>query len=131
MKEKKVLIVESPAKARTLSGYLGRGVEVHSSKGHVRDLPERELGVDVENGFSPKWVVRDRKLIASLRQAVRDAALVYLATDPDREGEAIAFDLLELLADGGKDRFARVLLQEITPEAVRQALEEPGSPRRR
>ena len=126
MAGKKVLIVESPTKARTLSGYLGKGVEVHSSKGHVRDLPKRELGVDIGNGFSPKWVVRDRKLIANLRKVVRDAALVYLATDPDREGEAIAFDLLELLSDGNRERFARVLFHEITPEAVRQALEEPG-----
>ena len=126
MAGKKVLIVESPTKARTLSGYLGKEVEVYSSKGHVRDLPERELGVDIGNGFSPKWVVRDRKLIANLRKTVRDAALVYLATDPDREGEAIAFDLLELLSDGNRDRFARVLFHEITPEAVRQALKEPG-----
>jgi len=126
MADKKVLIVESPTKARTLSGYLGRGFEVHSSKGHVRDLPEKELGVDVEHGFRAKWVVRDRKLVTSLRKAVRDAAQVYLATDPDREGEAIAYDLMELLSDGAKDRFARVLLHEITPEAVRRALEEPG-----
>lgn len=125
MTEKKVLIVESPTKARTLSAYLGDGMEVHSSKGHVRDLPERELGVDIGNGFSPKWVVRDRRVVSSLKKAVKDARVVYLATDPDREGEAIAYDLLELLGDGNRHRFARVLLHEITPEAVRRALEEP------
>ena len=126
MAEKKVVIVESPTKARTLTAYLGRGFEVHSSKGHVRDLPEKELGVDIERGFSAKWVVRDRRVVAALKRAVRDAATVYLATDPDREGEAIAFDLLELLGDGNRDRFARVLLHEITPEAVRAALAAPG-----
>ncbi|RLE27486.1 type I DNA topoisomerase, partial [Candidatus Acetothermia bacterium] len=126
MTEKKVLIVESPTKARTLSAYLGQGYEVHSSKGHVRDLPEKELGVDVAQGFSAKWVVRDRRVVSALKKAVKDAAMVYLATDPDREGEAIAFDLWELLGDGNRDRFVRVLLHEITPQAVRAALQSPG-----
>ena len=120
----RVLIVESPTKARTLGAYLGRSYVVLSSKGHVRDLPERELGVDLEKGFAPKWVVRDRRLVAELRKKTADAEVVYLATDPDREGEAIAFDLMELLGDG--HRFARVLLHEITPQAVRQALQEPA-----
>ncbi|HIE48381.1 TPA: DNA topoisomerase I, partial [Candidatus Bipolaricaulota bacterium] len=97
MTGKRVVIVESPTKARTLTAYLGRGFEVHSSKGHVRDLPDKELGVDVKRGFSAKWVVRDRRVVSTLKRAVREAAAVYLATDPDREGEAIAFDLLELL----------------------------------
>jgi DNA topoisomerase-1 len=126
MADKKVLIVESPTKARTLAAYLGQGFEVHSSKGHVRDLPEKELGVDVERGFSAKWVVRDRRVVSTLRKVVRTAAAVYLATDPDREGEAIAFDLLELLGDGERDKFSRVLLHEITPQAVRAALQSPG-----
>lgn len=125
MAEKKVIVVESPAKARTLSSYLAGEFVVLSSKGHVRDLPEKELGVDVNNGFAPKWVVRDQKVLTALRRAVRDAERVYLATDPDREGEAISYDLWELLADGARDRFARVLLYEITPESVRQALAEP------
>ena len=126
MTGKRVVIVESPTKARTLTAYLGRGFEVHSSKGHVRDLPDKELGVDVKRGFSAKWVVRDRRVVSTLKRAVREAAAVYLATDPDREGEAIAFDLLELLGDGARERFARVLLHEITPEAVQRALAEPG-----
>ncbi|NOX45282.1 MAG: type I DNA topoisomerase [Caldiserica bacterium] len=123
---KRVVIVESPTKARTIGQYLGRGYLVLSSKGHVRDLPERELGVDVARGFVPKWVVKNRKLIRELKKAVADAARVYLATDPDREGEAIAFDLMELLADGNRERFARILLHEITPQAVKAALESPG-----
>lgn len=122
---KHVIIVESPTKARTLASYLGKEFLILSSKGHVRDLPERELGVDVENGFTPKWVVRDRKLVAQLREKTEDARRIYLATDPDREGEAIAYDLAELLGDG--DRYARVLLYEITPDAVRQALAAPGA----
>ena len=122
----RVIIVESPTKARTIGQYLGRGYTVLFSKGHVRDLPERELGVDIENGFKPKWVIKDKKLIRELKKAVSEAARVYLATDPDREGEAIAFDLMELLSDGKRDRFARILLHEITPRAVREALKNPG-----
>ncbi|MCX7750604.1 MAG: type I DNA topoisomerase, partial [Candidatus Bipolaricaulota bacterium] len=121
---KHVVIVESPTKARTLASYLGREFLVLSSRGHVRDLPERELGVDLARDFAPKWVVRDRKLLAELRKKTADARRIYLATDPDREGEAIAYDLVELLGDGG--RYARVLLHEITPESVREALEHPG-----
>lgn len=126
MPKKHVLIVESPTKARTLTGYLDRGVQVHSSKGHVRDLPRKVLGVDVERDFAPTWEVRDRRLVSTLRKAVADADRVYLATDPDREGEAIAFDLAELLGNGDQERFVRVLLHEITADAVRLALRSPG-----
>jgi len=119
-----VVIVESPTKARTLASYLGKEFLVLSSKGHVRDLPEKELGVELNDEFTPKWVVRDRKLLADLKKKAAAARRVYLATDPDREGEAIAYDLMELLGDG--DRYARVLLHEITPQAVREALAHPG-----
>ncbi|MBC7220761.1 type I DNA topoisomerase [Candidatus Bipolaricaulota bacterium] len=121
---KRVVIVESPTKARTLASYLGKEFIVLSSKGHVRDLPEKELGVELDDEFTPKWEVRDPKLVAELRKKAADASRVYLATDPDREGEAIAYDLMELLGDG--DRYARVLLHEITPQAVREALRHPG-----
>jgi len=121
---KQIVIVESPTKARTLSSYLGKEFVVLSSKGHVRDLPVDELGVTVDDDFAPKWVVRDRKLLAELRKKAADAPRIYLATDPDREGEAIAYDLMELLGDG--ERYARVLLHEITPQAVREALGHPG-----
>ncbi len=126
MKSENLVIVESPTKARTIGKYLGTGFRVLFSKGHVRDLPEKELGVDIEKGFAPKWVVKDPKLIRELRKAAREAKRVFLATDPDREGEAIAFDLMELLADGDRGKFARILLHEITPRAVREALEAPG-----
>ncbi len=118
-----VVIVESPTKARTISAYLGKGFVVLSSRGHVRDLPEDELGVDIHNGFAPKWVVRNRKVLAELRAKTKGAKVVYLATDPDREGEAIAYDLMELLKNG--HRFARILLPEITPDSVCKALENP------
>ncbi len=119
-----VVIVESPTKARTISAYLGKGFLVLSSRGHVRDLPEKELGVDVQNGFAAKWVIRNRKVVSELRQKTKEAKTVFLATDPDREGEAIAYDLMELLHNG--HRFARILLHEITPESVREALKAPG-----
>jgi len=122
---KDIVIVESPTKARTLASYLGEDFLVLSSKGHVRDLPEKELGVDVEQDFAPQWVVRDQKLVSDLRRKASQARRVYLATDPDREGEAIAYDLMDLLGDGG--RYARVLLHEITPAAVRAALGSPGT----
>jgi len=122
---KDIIIVESPTKARTLASYLGKDFLVLSSKGHIRDLPERELGVDVEQDFAPQWVVRDQKLVSDLRRKVSEVRRVYLATDPDREGEAIAYDLMDLLGDGG--RYARVLLHEITPDAVRAALGSPGA----
>ncbi len=126
MAKKYVLIVESPTKARTLTGHLGKDYAVYSSKGHVRDLPAKELGVDVDNDFAPTWEVRNRRVISDLKKAAAGAERVYLATDPDREGEAIAFDLAELLGNGGRDRFARVLLHEITADSVRRALRTPG-----
>jgi len=126
MAKKYVLIVESPTKARTLTGHLGKDYAVFSSKGHVRDLPAKELGVDVDNDFSPTWEVRNRRVISDLKKAAAGAERVYLATDPDREGEAIAFDLAELLGNGSRDRFARVLLHEITADSVRRALRSPG-----
>ncbi|MFO8033829.1 MAG: type I DNA topoisomerase [Candidatus Bipolaricaulota bacterium] len=126
MPKKYVLIVESPTKARTLTGHLGQEYAVYSSKGHVRDLPAKELGVDVDNDFAPTWVVRNRRVIGDLKKAAAGAECVYLATDPDREGEAIAFDLAELLGNGKGNRFARVLLHELTADAVRRALRSPG-----
>jgi len=119
-----IVIVESPTKARTLSSYLGKEFVVLSSKGHVRDLPQSELGVELNDDFAPKWVVRDAKLLAEIQKKTARASRIYLATDPDREGEAIAYDLMELLGDG--ERYARVLLHEITPQAVREALGHPG-----
>src|ERR671926_118196 len=101
----RLLIVESPAKAKTIGKYLGSGYRVRASVGHIRDLPERELGVDVEKGFEPKYVtIRGKgKVIQELRREAEGADEVILATDPDREGEAIAYHVAEQLGfDGGR-----------------------------
>src|SRR5687768_2553945 len=130
-KTKHLVVVESPAKAKTIGKYLGSDYRVRASVGHIRDLPERELGVDIEKGFEPRYVtIRGKgKVIQELR---RDAELVddvILATDPDREGEAIAYHVAEQLgyensADAAS-RFSRVLFHEITQDAVRRALQHP------
>ncbi|HEX7117689.1 MAG TPA: type I DNA topoisomerase [Longimicrobiales bacterium] len=134
----RLVIVESPAKARTIGKYLGPGFRVKASVGHIRDLPERELGVDVDKGFTPKYVtIRGKgKIIQELRREAEKADEVILATDPDREGEAIAYHVAEQLgytpaADGkakrmGASRFRRVLFHEITADAVRRALDHTG-----
>ncbi len=125
-KDKSLVVVESPAKARTISGILGREYEVRASVGHVRDLPKSALGVDVERGFEPKYVVPREKsrAVREIRQAAEEAAAVYLATDPDREGEAIAWHLIKAADLEGKPH-RRVVFQEITAEAVRQAFDNP------
>jgi len=129
----RLVIVESPAKAKTIGKYLGPGYRVRASVGHIRDLPERELGVDVEAGFVPKYVtIRGKgKIIQELRREAEAADEVILATDPDREGEAIAWHVAEQLGydpdrGNGGDRFRRVLFHEITGDAVRRALEHPA-----
>ncbi len=126
----KLLIVESPAKARTVGRYLDDSYVVKASVGHVCDLPKRELGVDIENGFEPHYVtIRGKgKVIKELKQAAKGADIVFLATDPDREGEAIAYHVADQLGYRSKNgrRFKRVLFEEITPEGVAQGLESPG-----
>ncbi len=121
-----LVIVESPAKARTLSRYLGKGYTVVASVGHVRDLPRHELGIDVAAGFVPEYrpLPAKRKVIADIQAAARRAARIVVATDPDREGEAIGWHLAALLADSGKP-VERVLFHEITRRAVHEALEKP------
>ena len=126
-----LVVVESPAKARTLGGYLGPGYRVEATVGHVRDLPESGLGVDVEAGFEPEYeTIRGKgKVLKRLRAAARDAEDVLLATDPDREGEAIAYHVAREMGyeEQNGSRFKRITFHEITPEAVRKALEEPGA----
>jgi DNA topoisomerase I len=128
-RKKSLIIVESPAKARTIGKYLGSGYAVRASVGHVRDLPERELGVDIEAGFEPKYVtIRGKgKILRDLAREAKGADHILLATDPDREGEAIAYHVAEQLGFDGNDgdRFQRVLFHEITADAVRRALETP------
>jgi DNA topoisomerase I len=128
-----LVIVESPAKAKTIGKYLGKGYRVRASVGHIRDLPERDLGVDVENGFEPTYVtIRGKgRIIQDLKRDAKDVDEVLLATDPDREGEAIAYHVAEQLGydPSKKDqdgRFRRVLFHEITRDAVQRALDQRG-----
>ena len=123
---KSLLIVESPAKARTLSKYLGKDFDVKASVGHIRDLPVNKLGVDVENDFVPEYVTISgkQKVINELKKAAKGKEAIYLAPDPDREGEAIAWHIAEALKSGNR-HFSRVLFHELTPSAVKQALQEP------
>jgi DNA topoisomerase I len=124
--KKSLVIVESPAKARTLSRILGNDYELKASMGHVRDLPKSQLGVEVENDFSPKYVIprEKNKLVKELKDAAKGASTIYLATDPDREGEAISWHLAEITRSDSK-RFRRVVFHEITEEAIQQAFKHP------
>ena len=120
-----LLIVESPAKAKTIKKFLGNGYDVIASNGHVRDLPKSNMGVDVEHDFEPKYITIRGKgdLIADLKKAVKKADMVYLATDPDREGEAISWHLAQLLKlEPGK--FRRVTFNEITKNAIQNAMKQ-------
>ncbi|MDE2860072.1 MAG: type I DNA topoisomerase [Chloroflexota bacterium] len=123
---KNLVIVESPAKARTVGRYLGGDYTVLASLGHVRDLPPRELGVDVERDFSPQYEVlkEKQKVVKEVRQKSRGVSNVYLATDPDREGEAIAWHLVHSAGLGSKS-VKRVVFHEITQEAIREAFDHP------
>src|SRR5216684_4083554 len=121
---KALVIVESPAKAKTINKYLGKEFIVKASLGHVKDLPKNDLAVDVEDGFEPHYEVIEgkKKLIAELKQAAKKVESVYLAADPDREGEAICYHLQEEL--GGKSdspKIFRVMFNEITKEAIEAA----------
>jgi DNA topoisomerase-1 len=121
-----LVIVESPAKARTLGKYLGRNYQVKASVGHIMDLPKSKLGVDLENDFEPEYqVIRGKaKIIEELRKAAKGTENVYVAPDPDREGEAIAWHIASKLGRS-KDKIKRVLLYEITKKAVLEALKHP------
>ncbi|MBX0329202.1 type I DNA topoisomerase [Oscillochloris sp. ZM17-4] len=121
----KLVIVESPAKAKTIQKYLGRGYRVTSSMGHVRDLPKKELSIDVEHDFEPVYEVTKQKVVSELRQAVRGADAIYLATDPDREGEAIAWHITQAVSVPKRTPVHRVVFQEITKNAVLQAINNP------
>ena len=126
---KKLVIVESPAKAKTIGPILGSAYVVKSSVGHIRDLPERTIGVDIGNGFAPKYVIpKDKtKVINELKKAAKECEEIFLAPDPDREGEAIAWHLQETLRPTAKDKpFRRVQYNEITPRAVKAAFEHPS-----
>jgi DNA topoisomerase-1 len=128
---KALVIVESPAKAKTINKYLGKQYVVKASLGHIKDLPKNELAVDVDHGFAPKYAVIEgkRKLIQELKQTARKVESVYLAADPDREGEAICYHLQEELqgAKNGGPQVYRVMFNEITKNAIQKAFQTPGA----
>ncbi len=122
----KLVIVESPAKANTIKKFLGGNTKVVASMGHIRDLPKSKLGVDIEHDFEPEYInIRGKgDLIKSLKKDAKQAKKVYIATDPDREGEAIAWHLAYILKDE-KNKISRVTFNEITKNAVQKAIKEP------
>src|SRR5579862_9155143 len=141
---KSLVIVESPTKAKTIGKYLGKQYIVKASLGHIKDLPKKDLSVDVDKNFEPRYEVIEgkKKLIAELKQAAKDVDSVYLAADPDREGEAICYHLQEELdGRGGSDgppskrkknasegpKIYRVMFNEITAGAIKKAFEKPMS----
>ena len=125
-KAKNLVIVESPAKAKTIEKYLGSGYKVTASMGHLRDLPKSKMGVDIEKGFEPQYIpVRDKtELIQQLKKDAKSAGTVYLATDPDREGEAISWHLKELL-ELPDSKARRVTFNEITKKVVTESIQHP------
>ena len=122
----KLIIVESPAKANTIKKFLGGNTKVIASMGHVRDLPKSKMGIDLENDFEPQYInIRGKaNLIKELKKEAKNAKKVYLATDPDREGEAIAWHLAYLL-EIPEDSVCRVTFNEITKDAVKNAIKNP------
>ena len=125
---KSLIIVESPAKARTIKKYLGSNYTVKASVGHVKDLPKRRLGIDTARNFTPEYVTIQGKkqVLQELRSEAKKAARVFLAPDPDREGEAIAWHIASELRQTSPDQVYRVLLNEITQKGVSEALQNPG-----
>jgi DNA topoisomerase-1 len=124
-----LIIVESPTKAKALRGFLGRGYRVLASMGHVRDLPSKQLGVDVEQDFRPTYhqIKKAAKTLKQIKEAAQEAATITLATDPDREGEAIAWHVIQAIRAAIKGKpLRRVTFHEITPQAVQAALADPG-----
>jgi DNA topoisomerase-1 len=124
---KALVVVESPAKAKTINKYLGRNYKVVASMGHVRDLPKSKLGVDVDEGFEPSYevIASRRKVLKELKDAAKDATEIFVATDPDREGEAIGWHLAEELGSANKKKIRRLMFNEITKKGVLAALDHP------
>src|SRR4030042_351509 len=124
---KSLVIVESPAKAKTINKYLGPDFEVKSSMGHIRDLPSKNFGVDIENNFEPTYEITPgrQRTVNTLKTAAKKCHDLYLATDLDREGEAIAWHLAQILGVP-EERTYRVIFNAITKSAIKQAFEKPG-----
>jgi DNA topoisomerase-1 len=119
-----LVIVESPAKAKTIERFLGEAYTVKSSFGHIRDLAKKNLGIDVEGGFTPQYIVPadKKKIVKELKSLAKNSEMVWLATDEDREGEAIAWHLFEELGLD-KDKTRRIVFHEITKDAILSALD--------
>ncbi len=125
---KPLVVVESPTKVKTIKKYLGQDYNVAATVGHIKDLPNKEMGIDIENGFKPQYknIPGKQKVIKALKQAAGDAADIYLAPDPDREGEAIAWHASEVLKKKSR-KFYRVLFHELTKDAIHKAMTSPQS----
>ncbi|MDO8785005.1 MAG: toprim domain-containing protein, partial [Syntrophales bacterium] len=121
-----LIIVESPTKVKTIKKYLGSDFNVLASVGHVKDLPKSKLGIDIDNDFSPTYQVMDskKKVVADLKKAARQADNIYLAPDPDREGEAIAWHIAEEIGTK-KHQIKRVLFNDLTKSTILKALSQP------
>jgi DNA topoisomerase I len=124
---KSLVVVESPAKAKTINKYLGKDYKVVASMGHVRDLPKSKLGVDVDDGFEPSYevIASRKKVLKELKDEAKKSSDIFIATDPDREGEAIGWHLAEELGSGNKKKIRRLMFNEITKKGVLAALEKP------
>jgi DNA topoisomerase-1 len=125
---KPLVVVESPTKVKTVKKYLGEDYNVAATVGHIKDLPNKEMGIDIENGFKPtyQYIPGKKKIIRNLKQAAGDARDIYLAPDPDREGEAIAWHISDVLKKKGR-KFYRVLFHELTKDAIHRAMATPES----
>jgi DNA topoisomerase-1 len=123
----KLVIVESPAKAKTIQKYLGTGYRVVASMGHVRDLPKSGLAIDLDHDFTPEYEITKKKVVNDLRRAAQKADSLYLATDPDREGEAIAWHITEAITSNGASEqpVHRIIFSEITKNAIKSAVDSP------
>ena len=126
MSSKPLVVVESPTKVKTIKKYLGNNYNVAATVGHIKDLPAKELGIDIENGFKPNYriIPGKKKVIAALKKAAGNSTEVYLAPDPDREGEAIAWHASEILKKKGRT-FYRVLFHELTQKAILESIQKP------
>src|SRR5258706_3832172 len=124
---KSLVVVESPAKAKTINKYLGRDYKVMASMGHVRDLPKSKLGVDVDEDFEPTYevIASRKKVLKELKDEAKKATTIFMATDPDREGEAIGWHLAEELGATNRKKIRRLMFNEITKKGVLAALDKP------
>ena len=124
--EENLVIVESPAKANTISNFLGKGFTVKSSFGHIRDLAKDNYGIDINNNYAPEYIVPEdkKKVVAELKKSAGEASVIWLASDEDREGEAIAWHLSEVL-NLSPEKTKRIVFHEITKTAIAEAIENP------